>query len=155
MSDKTRWLLVVTYATAMAWLESATVVYLRKLVGRMEPYQMDPMPDTTGLAPTELVREVATLIMLMTVGWLAGSNGRSRLGYGLVAFGVWDILYYVFLRMICGWPKSLLDWDVLFLLPLPWWGPVLAPMLIAALMVVGGTLVSQPDSGGDPFWPAR
>ena len=28
-------------------------------------------------------------------------------------------------------------------LPLPWWGPVLAPVCIALLMIVWGTLVSQ------------
>jgi hypothetical protein len=61
----------------------------------------------------------------------------------VVAFGVWDIFYYVFLRIMCGWPQSLLDWDILFLLPLPWWGPVIAPVLIALLMVAWGTLASQ------------
>ena len=60
-----------------------------------------------------------------------------------VAFGVWDIFYYVFLKMICGWPHSLLDWDILFLLPLPWWGPVLAPVLISLLLILWGTLASQ------------
>jgi len=56
---------------------------------------------------------------------------------------VWDIFYYVFLKIICGWPHSLLDWDVLFLLPLPWWGPVLAPVLISLLMILWGTFASQ------------
>jgi hypothetical protein len=44
---------------------------------------------------------------------------------------------------MCGWPHSLLDWDILFLLPLPWWGPVLAPVLIALLMIAWGTLTCQ------------
>jgi hypothetical protein len=81
--------------------------------------------------------------MLATVGILAGRNVVSRLGYALIAFGVWDIFYYVFLVPMTGWPDSLLDWDILFLLPLPWWGPALAPMLIAALMVAWGILVTQ------------
>jgi hypothetical protein len=100
-----------------------------------------------------MVREVATLIMLVAVGWLAGRTWRSRLGYTLVAFGVWDILYYVFLVPLSGWPRSLLDWDILFLLPLPWWGPVLAPVSIAVLMVVGGTLVSLFDRPERTLWP--
>jgi hypothetical protein len=45
--------------------------------------------------------------------------------------------------MICDWPKSLFDWDILFLLPLPWWGPVLAPVCIALLMIVWGTFATQ------------
>ncbi len=150
-----RWWILVLFAVAMAWMESATVVYLRTLVGRLEPYQNTPLPDSPQLGATELVREAATMLMLATVAWLTGKTWRSRLGYLLVAFGVWDILYYVFLKMICGWPRTLNDWDVLFLLPLPWWGPVLAPVLIAGLMIVGGTLLGQFDSPEQPLWPCR
>src|SRR5439155_14317538 len=69
---------------------------------------------------------------------------RTRLGYAALAFGVWDIFYYVFLKVMYGWPKTLFDWDILFLLPLPWWGPVLAPICIALLMIAWGTLITQP-----------
>ncbi len=138
-----RWLTVVIFATAMAWVESAVVFYLRTLIDRIEPYQANPLPIIGGLGSVELVRELATLIMLFTVGWLAGRTWRARIGYMVLAFGVWDIFYYVFLRIMCGWPQSLLDWDILFLIPLPWWGPVLAPVLIAVLMVIWGTLASQ------------
>ena len=131
------------FAAGMAWVESASVYYLRVLVGRVEPYQAIPLPISGVLGRVELVREVATLVMLATLGVLAGGTLRARLGYTAVAFGVWDILYYVFLRIICGWPRSVFDWDILFLLPLPWWGPVLAPCCIAALMIVWGTCASQ------------
>ena len=141
--DWRRWLTVVMYAAAMAWVESAVVYYLRTHLDRIEPYQLNPLPLIGGLGPVELVRELATLIMLFTVGALAGRTWRARVGYMLVAFGAWDILYYVFLKVMCGWPRTLLDWDILFLIPLPWWGPVLAPMLIALLMVFWGTLASQ------------
>ncbi len=150
------WLAVVLFALAMGWMESATVVYLRSLVGRIDPYQPVPLPDSHSvLGPTELVREAATLLMLGTVGWLAGRTWRSRFGYFMIAFGVWAISYYLFLRVICGWPRTLFDWDVLFLLPLPWWGPVLAPMLIATLMLFAGTLLSQFDSKDEPLWPGN
>ena len=88
---------------------------------------------------------VATLVMLLGVGLLAGRDWRSRWGYAAVAFGTWDIFYYLFLRIITHWPHSVLDWDILFLIPLPWWGPVLAPVIIAVLMIVWGTLASQFD----------
>jgi hypothetical protein len=138
-----RWLTVAVFAVAMAWVEAAVVFYLRTLIGRIEPHQPNPFPVFGKFAPTELTREAATLVMLMTVGLLAGRTWRSRLGYAAVAFGVWDIFYYVFLKMICGWPNSLFDWDVLFLLPLPWWGPVLAPVLISLLMIFWGALACQ------------
>jgi hypothetical protein len=141
-----RWLTVILFAIAMAWVESAVVFDLRTMVDRIEPYQPDPLPLVGNLGPVELVREFATLVMLFTVGALAGKTARERWGYTLVAFGVWDIFYYVFLKVMCGWPHSLLDWDILFLLPLPWWGPVLAPMLIAGLMIAWGTLATQFES---------
>jgi hypothetical protein len=142
-TDRARWWTVVIFAAAMAWVESAVVYYLRTMIHRIEPYQANPLPVVGGLGPVEMVRELATLIMLLTVGLLAGRTWRSRLGYSAIAFGVWDISYYVFLKVICDWPHSLFDWDILFLVPLPWWGPVLAPVSIALLLIVWGTLVSR------------
>jgi hypothetical protein len=135
--------MVVIFAVAMAWVESAVVFYLRSMIDRIEPYQPEPFPIIGGFASVELPREFATLVMLFAVGFLAGRTWRARIGYAVIAFGVWDIFYYVFLKMICGWPHSLLDWDVLFLLPLPWWGPVLAPIMISLLMIFWGTFATQ------------
>jgi hypothetical protein len=143
MRRSTRWCAVVVFAVGMAWVEAASVYYLRAMVDRIEPYQANPLPIHGVLGPVELVREAATLVMLLAVGMLAGRTWHKGLGYTAIAFGVWDIFYYVFLRIICGWPKSLFDWDILFLLPLPWWGPVLAPVSIASLMVVWGTIATQ------------
>ncbi len=136
------WLVVAVFAAAMAWVEAAVVLDLRTMVDRIDPYQPDPLPLGGKIGRTELVREAATLMMLASVGWLAGRTLRSRVGYAAMAFGVWDILYYAFLRILTGWPKSVLDWDILFLLPLPWWGPVLAPVLISMLLIVWGMLVA-------------
>ena len=75
--------------------------------------------------------------MLLAVGWIAGTKIQSRLGYSFFAFGLWDIFYYIFLKVFIGWPNSVMDPDILFYIPLPWWGPVLAPVLISVLMIVG------------------
>ena len=155
MNPKYRWLVVVLFAAAMAWVEAAVVLYLRVFLDRIQPYQVDPLPAGFGFARAELVREAATLIMLWAVGWLAGTGQRTRLGYSLLAFGVWDIFYYVFLVPLSGWPHSLLDWDILFLIPMPWWGPVLAPMSIAVMMILAGTIVTQFQPNGQPLWPRR
>ncbi len=158
MREIHRWTLLCIYALAMAWVESAAVLYLRTLNGTVIPFQTQPntlSPTLQTLDWIEMVREAATLIMLVTVGWLAGRSRRARLGYVLIAFGLWDIFNYVFLRMMIGWPATLLDWDVLFLLPLPWLGPVLAPILIACLMVVGGTLLVAFNPDRDILGPTR
>ncbi len=155
MNPKYRLLVVVLFAAAMAWVEAAVVLYLRVFLDRLQPYQADPLPPGFGFARAELVREAATLIMLLAVGWLAGSGQRTRLGYAFLAFGTWDILYYAFLVPLSGWPHSLLDWDILFLIPVPWWGPVLAPASIAALMILAGTAITQFPHGGRSLWPRR
>lgn len=151
MRDWKRWWVVFAYAVAMAWVESAVVLYLRTLINRVEPYQAHPFPVIGGLAPVEVAREAATLVMILAVGMLAGRTWRGRLGYAALAFGVWDIFYYVFLKAMCGWPHSVLDWDILFLIPLPWWGPVLAPVLIALLLIFWGTLASQFEHNPSPI----
>jgi hypothetical protein len=150
-----QWCGVVFFAVAMAWVESAVVLYLRTLSQHFDPYEPDRVPFAPGIVRAELVRELATLLMLGSVGWLAGQTWRSRTALAVLAFGVWDVCYYVFLVPLTGWPRSLLDWDILFLLPLPWWGPVLAPALIACLMIAGGTLVALGDSRQQPVWPSR
>jgi hypothetical protein len=90
---RTRWLLVVVFAIGMAWVEAASVYYLRVMVDRLDPYQANPLPIGGELEQVELVREVATLVMLLTIGTLAGRTARTRLGYTAIAFGVWDVSY--------------------------------------------------------------
>ena len=152
LSYRGRWCVVAGYALAMGWVEAAVVYYLRTMVNRIEPYQPNPLPLMGGFGRAELVREAATLVMLLAVGILAGKSWRARLGFSAMAFGIWDISYYAFLKVLCGWPHSLFDWDILFLIPLPWWGPVLAPVLISLLMIGWGTLASleSPQRSGRP-----
>jgi len=137
----------------MAYAEAAVVLDLRTLIGELDPFQPFKTPLPQHLAKAEVIREAATLLMLATTGWLAGWCWRSRFACSLVVFGLWDILYYVFLVPLTGWPKSLLDWDILFLIPLPWWGPVLAPCLIATLMIAFGTVVTLAPNPALPPWP--
>lgn len=128
---------VALFAIAMAYLESAVVVYLRELYD-IEDIARDIPDFDTKIAAIEVGREAATLVMLLTIGWIAGRNLQSRIAFAFFTFGLWDIFYYFWLWVFLGWPTSLFDVDLLFLIPLPWWGPVLSPVLIALLMVVGG-----------------
>ncbi|MCZ6890236.1 MAG: hypothetical protein O7H39_17245 [Gammaproteobacteria bacterium] len=136
------------FAIAMAYVESAVVVYLRAVYGIED--QLQDLPQLSDLYTLiEIGRETSTLVMLVIIGWIAGRRRQDRIGYAVFAFGLWDIFYYVWLVIFIGWPTTLLDWDVLFLIPLPWWGPVLAPTLIALLLVVGGGMAVLKSERGE------
>jgi hypothetical protein len=130
---------LAAFAAAMAYAEAAVVVYLRRALGVVDILS-DVPPYDPAIALTEIAREAATLVMLLAAGWVAGRTRQTRIGFAFYAFGLWDILYYVWLRLLIGWPASLFAWDLLFLIPLPWWGPVLSPVLIALLCTAGGAL---------------
>ena len=135
------------FALAMAFVEAAVVVYLRRVLGVVDLLRDVAVYDP-AIAMTEIGREAATLLMLLAVGFATGRSLQSRIGFALFAFGIWDILYYVWLKVLLGWPGSLLTEDVLFLIPVPWWGPVLAPVLIALLATAfGAVLVARDETG--------
>jgi len=147
-----RLLPVAVFACAMAYLEAAVVVYLRRLVDVVEPWRDPGVYDAT-VAAIEVGREAATLVMLAALGWACGRNARTRVAFALFAFGVWDILYYAWLKALLGWPESLLTPDILFLIPLPWWGPVITPILIALLLAGGAVGVIALDDHGREVRP--
>ena len=135
------------FAVAFAYAEAAVVVYLRQMYGIHDLLRDIPAFDSM-IAFVEVGREFSTLIMLLAVGWAAGRSLQTRLGFAFFAFGLWDIFYYIWLKLFINWPESLLTTDILFLLPLPWWGPVIGPVLIAVLMVIGGSLAVIADDRG-------
>jgi hypothetical protein len=142
---KLQWIAI--FAITMAYFESAVVVYLRQLGNIDNLMVSQPLLDP-HIGAIEIGREAASLVMLLAVGWIAGQKYHSQLGFTLVAFGTWDIFYYLFLKVFIDWPTTLLDPDILFLIPLPWWGPVLAPVLISVLMIVtGSSAVIKADKG--------
>ena len=149
------WLRVVNatlYAVAMAYLESAIVVYLRRLYypqGFGFPLVIIDIPTLL----LELGREAATIVMLAAVGIAAGRTKVGKLAYFLFLFGVWDIWYYIWLKAFVDWPSSLLTWDVLFLIPVPWVGPVLAPVTVALTMIGMGLMLLYLEQRG-PVVPA-
>jgi hypothetical protein len=126
---------VTVFAIAMAFMESSIVIYLRKFYypeGFSFPLQTIDFP----IAVTEFIREVATIIMLLTIGLLVGRNGIEKFAFFIFPFAIWDIFYYVFLKVLIGWPESLLTWDVLFLVPTTWVGPVITPVINSLTMII-------------------
>lgn len=146
-------LVVVLYAAAMAYLESAVVVYLRQALGvaTATVFPVDFSGAAGSLGYIELGRELATLIMIGTVGWIAGRSPLERLAWAAVVFGIWDIGYYVWLWVFSGWPAGLGTWDLLFLLPVPWAGPVWAPVAVSVGLVGFGLAVAARLRAGRPL----
>jgi len=135
------------FALAMAYLEATVVVYLRELFYPAGfSFPLKEIPQKIYLI--ELGREVATMIMLVTVGWLSARNFLTRFAGFMLAFGIWDIFYYIFLKLTINWPVDLLEWDVLFLIPLPWLGPVLAPILVSCCLMGAGVMIWWLEANG-------
>jgi len=138
------------FAASFGFLEAVVVVYLRAAAGlwpgnrgtfsdviRMSGGQsqaVGQLPES--LLSLEVLREAATILMLLSVALLASTKSRARTAIFLWTFAIWDIVYYVALWASVGWPLSLRDQDVLFLIPVPWLSPVWFPLLVSALALL-------------------
>ena len=142
--------IVLAFAVAMAYLEAAAVVYLQLALGAQVGvvFPLRPVSETGTLIAIEAGREAATLVMIASIGALVGRTWLERLAWGAVVFGAWDIGYYAWLYVFSGWPPSLGTLDVLFLLPVPWVGPVWSPVAVSASLVgVGLASIAALRSG--------
>jgi len=136
----------------MAYFEAAVVVYLRELYyPEGFTFPLKPMPYRIALV--EIGREAASILMLAAVAGAVVRKFWDRFGYFLIMFGTWDIFYYVWLKFTLGWPSGLTDWDILFLIPVPWLGPVIAPVLVAAVMITIGLGITRLFARGVEFRP--
>ena len=127
------------FGIAMGLLEAAVVVYLRQLY-YPEGLTLPLKPASSTLLLIESSRELATLVMLITAAIAVGENALQSFAYFLYMFGLWDIFYYVFLKVFLDWPASILTWDVLFFVPVLWVSPVLAPIICSLTMIVFGCI---------------
>ena len=126
---------VLIYSIAMGILEAIVVVYLRDIYypeGFKFPLMI--IPDST--LRVEILREFCTLVMLISIAVIAGKNKLEMFSYFIFSFAVWDLAYYIGLKLILNWPSSFFTWDILFLIPIPWIGPVLAPVISSVFMII-------------------
>ena len=173
MDSNARWWRTVAglllFGLAFGYVEAAVVTYLNAIYMPLRAHFYPALPKTE-LFPllsldqlrvsgaeyarhlkTEVIREIATLLMLAGVALATTRNLRESVAAFLVSFGVWDISFYLFLRLLSNWPASLFDWDLLFLVPAPWVGPILAPVLVSISMIIAGVVVLWREYGGRPI----
>lgn len=148
--SKLFWLII--FGIAMAFVESAVVVYLRAIF-YPEGFKFPLKALTDYKILIEVFREVATILMLLSVSFLAGKKRWERFSYFMFSFAVWDIFYYIWLKVLLNWPLTIFDWDILFLIPLPWISPVIAPVSISVLMIVFSILIARAIHRGVDFKP--
>lgn len=141
------------FALAFGFVEAAVVVYLQAAAGHLpgssagtlaglrrwsmatqQAQSSNPFPP--ALLSIEVMREAATMVILVCVAMLAAPRMRERWASFLWAFAVWDITYYAGLWATMGWPSSLKELDVLFLIPVPWVAQVWYPLLVSALTLL-------------------
>jgi hypothetical protein len=149
---------LVLFGVSFGYVEAAVVVYLRSIYDPLrqrihpnrQPGDLFPLISPRELAAAgpenprrlgiEIGREAATMAMLAGFALACGGNLYECVAAFVVVFGIWDISFYAFLRLMIHWPPSLFTWDLLFLIPLPWVGPVWAPVLVAFTMIVCGLI---------------
>ncbi len=144
-----RFIPLLFFAVAMGYLEAAVVIYLREIWypgGFYFPLKILSLTDPVLL--TEVGREAATIVMLIAVAIISGRTRWQKVAYFFFLFGIWDISYYIWLKILINWPSSLGTWDILFLLPVVLVGPVYAPVLVSVTIIfVGMTIVLAEKKG--------
>lgn len=155
---KKNYLSLIIFGLAFAFVEAAVVTYLRIIfhfssnfvpnstfhpllnlgfIAFLSPHSL--VLPSPAISQIEALREISTLIMLGSVAFLAAGHWCRRLGAFLISFAIWDGFYYFFLRLLTGWPKTLLDIDVFFINPVPWVGPVITPVVLCVLIFILGS----------------
>ena len=140
------------FGASFGFVEACVVVYLRGAIGLLaerknhlphgtisfefyrQSHLLDELPKY--LLAVEMYREVATIVMIVAVALLAHSHWKERWAIFFWIFALWDIFYYVGLKISIGWPKFLTDQDVLFLLPVPWLSQVWFPLMVSFLFLL-------------------
>ena len=145
-------LIVVVFGIAFGYIEAAVVVYLRQIfhpdgfIFPMTVFGIDALSKRILL--TEIGREAATIVLIFTGAWLFGHNLQQRFAYFMIIFAVWDIFYYVWLKVLLDWPASIMEWDILFLIPVTWASPVLYPVLISIALILFAVVILYLNSRG-------
>ena len=142
--------IVVVFSIAFGYIEAAVVVYLREIFhpdGFILPLtDFGSILQHKKLLLTEIGREAATIVLIFAGAWLFGNNRQQRFAYFLIIFAVWDIFYYVWLKVLLNWPATIMDWDILFLIPVTWASPVLYPVLISFTMILFALVILYGNS---------
>ncbi len=140
-----RYLWLWLLGLAVGYFEASVVVYLCELY-YPGGFRFPIVLAFDRVTAVEVGREAASLLLLAAAARLAGRRFLERLAAFMLLFGAWDLVYYAVRKLLLGWPESLATLDILFLIPVPWSGPVWAPCSVSlALVGVGSYLYWTPE----------
>ena len=146
-------ILLALFGIAFGVTEASAIIYLRTPFGLLPGYNQN-LDEVVNLSASihdqaqlvaklpkslyvvEFIRQVATMIMLISIAMISACRWSERFAAFLWTFAVWDISYYIAFWAFIGWPSSLLDYDFLFLVPVPWYSQVWYPLLVSALSII-------------------
>ncbi len=148
LKRKLFWL--ISWAIAFGYIEASIVVYLRKIY-YPAGFSFPVVLLEADIAAVEMIREIATLVFIWAVAELSYRSFQCKFAAFMILFGIWDIFYYVFLKATLNWPASLAEWDILFLVPLPWVGPVWAPIVVSVGLIWAGIAILIRNEQGKPM----
>jgi hypothetical protein len=134
ISKKVFWLTL--FALSFGFVECSVVVYLRQIYYPGQTLLFPLKVFEPHIFGVELFREAATIIMLFAAAAMTFEKSILRFAGFIWGFAVWDIMYYVFLKLFINWPADVFEWDVLFLIPVVWASPVLAPVICSVTMMI-------------------
>lgn len=148
---------LIIFGSAFGYVEATVIYYIRQLIDFHTNYGINnykvllnlgfitfispshPILINNRINDIEIIRETATIIMLISIAYVAGKDLKQRIGAFLITFATWDIMYYVALKFLDNWPSSLMTRDVYFLIPVTWIGPVITPLVISTIMLILGS----------------
>lgn len=133
-----KFLLLALFGIAMAHVEGVGVVYLRKVLGivDLESNKVSLKMFSERYLLIEKTREVATIVMLVTLALLIGDTWFDKMLVFFWTFAFWDLFYYISLYLLIKWPPKLTTIDVLFLIPRPWIAPVWVPIGSSLIIIM-------------------
>src|SRR5262249_25468315 len=158
------------FGIVFGYVEAAAVVYIRAAIDPIH-HRLFPDRDPSDLFPLisaeqwshespathmvflEVSREVSTVLLTVVVALAVSQNVRQWFASFMLAFGVWDVFYYLWLRLLLGWPRTFGDWDLVLAFPLPWVGPVWAPLVVSGVMIATACVFFWCESSARPLRP--
>lgn len=131
---------------ALGYIDSIATYYVRRMPAEPEAgVDLLALEPVEALSARELVleqtRQLSIVLVIVTVGIIAGRNGLQQAGTIVFSVGAWTVLRYAALRTICDWPLSFSDVDAVLYMPEAVHSPVWLVIVVALALAATGVVL--------------